>query len=138
MFLDACPPSSCPLLSLQFSPAPSGPRYPSFQSIQPRSRTTPPRAEPAGSANPICTAYSSFSKSDSLFIHIFISSPFFTTHATHMPAQFIQLLHQADTLVLKEQAKTRRDVFTRRWRQLAASSLGSHQPLRTEKAEPPS
>jgi len=54
-----------------------------------------------------------------------------------MPAQFIELLHQVDTAALKKQAKTGKHVSTRRWRQLMASSLGSYQPLRAGKAEPP-
>lgn len=91
MFLDACPPSSSPLLSLQFSPAPSGPMYPSFQSIWHR-----PQSRACWICQPHLYSILFFFKIW-LSVYPYPPSPFFATHATHMPARFIQLLHQTDS-----------------------------------------
>lgn len=136
MFLDACPRFWCVLLSLQFSPAPSGLMYPSFQSIQARSQPTPARAEPAGSTNPISTAYSSFSRSYSPFIRTLLPLSFNSCnsracqiHRTSAPGR-----HLGAERVGKDWEGCLH-LGTRRWRQLIASSLSSHQPLLAETAE---
>lgn len=125
MFLDACLPSWHALVSLQFSPALDSCMLP-FGAYYLEVSPTPPWAEPAGSSNPISTAYSSFSKSDS--VYPYPSSPLFTTHTTHMPPWFIKLLPQADTSVLKEQGKTGRDVCSWAPRHGGSSQHPASQP----------